>query len=73
MERTLVDTVTAQIFCSYSHKDEELRNELEKHLSGLRRQGKISFWYDRRITAGEEWKGEIDDHLENANLIPRSS
>ena len=28
----------AKVFFSYSHRDEELRDELEKHLSILRRQ-----------------------------------
>jgi len=44
----------ASLFFSYSHKDEDLRNELEIHLSGLKRQGVISTWHDRRITAGRE-------------------
>ncbi len=44
----------ARVFFSYSHKDEDLRNELETHLAMLRREGKISAWHDRRITAGSE-------------------
>ncbi|KPA11145.1 transcriptional regulator [Candidatus Magnetomorum sp. HK-1] len=58
-----------ELFYSYSHKDEKLRNELEKHLSILRRQGHISEWYDRKISAGNEWEGEIDQHLRSANII----
>jgi hypothetical protein len=57
------------IFYSYSHKDEELRDELEKHLSILKRQGVITGWHDRRIGAGKEWKGEIDTHLNTAHVI----
>ncbi|MGH9840656.1 MAG: TIR domain-containing protein [Blastocatellia bacterium] len=57
------------IFISYSHHDDELRQELDKHLSGLRRQGVISVWHDRRIVAGEEWAREIDDNLEAADII----
>ncbi len=30
-----------EVFFSYSHQDEGLRNELEKHLSLLKRQGVI--------------------------------
>ena len=41
-----------QIFFSYAHRDEALRNELAKHLDILRRQGVISTWHDRCITAG---------------------
>ncbi len=58
-----------EIFFSYSHQDEGLRNELEKHLSVLRRQGVIDIWSDHRIGPGEEISGEIDQHLESADII----
>ena len=58
-----------EVFFSYSHKDEELRNELKKHLSILKRQGVITGWHDRRIGAGKEWEGEIDAHLNTAYII----
>ena len=60
---------TIEVFYSYSHLDEELRIQLEKHLSLLRRQGAISGWHDRRIGAGTEWAGQIDDHLNDAHVI----
>ena len=58
-----------EIFCSYAHKDESLRDELEAHLSSLQREGKIKSWHDRMIKAGEDWKGKIDEHLETAHII----
>ncbi len=58
-----------RVFKSYSHVDEDLRNELDKHLSVLRRQGTISSWDDRRIGPGEEIHGEISAHLESADII----
>jgi hypothetical protein len=58
-----------EIFISYSHKDDRLRERLEAHLSLLRRQGIISAWHDRRITAGREWAGAIDEHLNSAAVI----
>ncbi len=58
-----------KLFYSYSHGDETLRDELEKHLSILKRQDVISAWHDRKISAGEEWKGEIDEHLDKAHVI----
>jgi parallel beta-helix repeat protein len=58
-----------EIFFSYSHKDEELRDELEKHLTSLKYRDLISAWHDRKIGAGEEWKGEIDEHLNSAHII----
>lgn len=56
-------------FYSYSHEDEKLRAKLETHLKILERQGLIASWHDRRIGAGEEWKGAIDTHLEEARII----
>ncbi|QDV53066.1 toll/interleukin-1 receptor domain-containing protein [Gimesia fumaroli] len=60
---------TAELFFSYSHQDESLRDELEKHLSLLKRSGTISSWHDRRISAGSEWAGQIDESLESADVI----
>lgn len=59
----------ANLFFSYSHKDEDLRNELEVHLSALKRQDVISTWHDRRITAGTELDGAIDRNLDSADVI----
>ena len=58
-----------EIFYSYAHEDEELRNQLEKHLTLLKRQGFISGWYDRLISAGTDWAREIDIHLDSAQII----
>ena len=54
---------------SYSHADENLRNELEKHLSPLKRMGRISTWHDRRITPGEVFEDQIDKHFSTADII----
>lgn len=54
---------------SYAHADEALRNELEKHLSPLKRMGRISTWHDRRIVPGEEFAGQIDQHFAQADII----
>lgn len=58
-----------EVFFSYAHEDEKLRDELAKHLKLLERQGIITAWYDREITAGTEWSGQIDEHLESAKII----
>lgn len=59
----------ATVFFSYSHRDETLRDELEVHLSMLKRQGFIETWHDRRITAGEEFDKAISKNLEEADII----
>jgi hypothetical protein len=46
-----------------------MRNALETHLVLLRRQGFIASWHDRRIIAGQDWKGQIDRHLDEADII----
>ena len=58
-----------EIFYSYARADEDLRKELEMHLSVLRRQKFITAWYDRKIEAGEEWAGKIDEHVNSAKVI----
>jgi hypothetical protein len=59
----------AKLFFSYSHKDEDLRNELETHLALLKRQGVISSWHDRRITAGGDIHKEISAELESSQIV----
>ncbi|QDT42653.1 hypothetical protein Pan241w_27400 [Gimesia alba] len=69
MSEASSNLIPKSLFYSYSHEDEELRNELEKHLSLLKHQGIIREWHDRQILGGEEWKYEIDENLENADII----
>jgi hypothetical protein len=57
------------LFFSYSHKDEHLRNELEVHLSMLKREGLIDSWHDRKIPAGDEFDKTINGKLEEAAVI----
>lgn len=63
------ETRGIEIFLSYSHRDQELRDELAKHLRMLNRQGTVAVWYDRKIAPAEHWEEEIDRHLNSANLI----
>lgn len=58
-----------EVFVSYSHVDEALRDELEAHLSPLSRSGQVSLWHDRRIIPGGDWATEIDEHIESAHVI----
>jgi len=61
--------MSKKVFISYSHKDECLKDELDEHLTALRRKSVISVWHDRKITAGDEWKEQIDSNLESADII----
>ncbi len=59
----------ASLFFSYSHKDENLRNELETHLALLKRQAIITSWHDRRITAGSDLDNSISTQIEASQVI----
>lgn len=58
-----------RIFSIYTHEDEALRGQLEKHLWLLRRARQIGQWHDREISAGEKWRDKIDENLNAADLI----
>ena len=58
-----------EVFFSYAHEDEQLRDKLAKQLKILERQGVITAWYDRDISAGTQWANQIDQHLETAKVI----
>ena len=60
---------TIGVFISYSHKDDELRDELAKHLMILHREGIIETWYDREISAGSDWEEQIKQNLQQARII----
>ncbi|MGB3309886.1 MAG: toll/interleukin-1 receptor domain-containing protein [Nodosilinea sp.] len=57
------------MFISYSHRDEDLKQELEDHLALLKRQDKICPWQDRQIEAGTEWNEQIRAALDEADII----
>ncbi|MBD8146754.1 toll/interleukin-1 receptor domain-containing protein [Pseudomonas fluorescens] len=57
------------VFFSYCHADEALRDQLEKQLSMLKRQGVIDTWHDRRIGAGQELDAAIDNHINSDEII----
>jgi hypothetical protein len=58
-----------EIFYSYSHRDEDLREELEKQLSLLKKRGLIRTWHDRKIEPGTEWDRTISNRLNSADII----
>ena len=57
------------LFFSYSHKDELLRDALEVHLSVLKRQGAIAPWHDRCLRPGSDLDDGILAQLEAADII----
>ena len=61
--------MAVRVFMSYSHKDEELRDQLEVHLTTLKRQGLVEVWNDRRLLAGDRLDWTIDKELNRADII----
>jgi len=58
-----------RLFISYSHEDEKLKNDLDKHLVMLKRSGKVEIWNDRKLIAGQEWDSEIKKEMQDADVI----
>ena len=68
------------VFESYAHRDEKLREELDKHLAALKRSDLIETWCDRTLTsrprraelaessAGDEVIMSIAGHVSRAML-----
>ncbi|MEM9590883.1 MAG: toll/interleukin-1 receptor domain-containing protein [Pseudomonadota bacterium] len=61
--------MAARVFVSYSHRDEQLRDQLEVQLSMLKRQGLIDVWHDRRLVAGDRLDWTISNELDRADIV----
>ncbi|HEX4639712.1 MAG TPA: toll/interleukin-1 receptor domain-containing protein [Chthoniobacterales bacterium] len=57
------------VFIAYSHADEQLKNELVKHLRPLEQLGLVEAWHDQKIKAGDEWDKSISKNLARANIV----
>jgi hypothetical protein len=60
---------SVKIFCSYSHKDERFRDQLETQISPLRRNGLIQLWHDGKVYPGQSWEDAIHENLLSSDLI----
>lgn len=57
------------LFYSYAHEDEPLRDELAGHLKIMERRGVIRPWHDRCLVPGQKWDNEINTQLTTADLV----
>jgi len=57
-----------KIFISYSHKDEDFKEELIIMLSGLQRRKIIDAWQDCRIDPGDEWFLSIQNAMNDSDI-----
>jgi hypothetical protein len=60
--------VGKKIFVSYSHKDHEALEQLQRFLQPLERAGLIESWADTRIKPGDDWAEEINKALNEATV-----
>ena len=59
----------AKAFISYSHRDEKALARLHTHLATLRRERKITAWYDREILAGDDIDSAIGSNLAESEVF----
>lgn len=55
-------------FISYAHEDQAICSQLRRQLSPFELSGQASFWADRRIEAGDDWRDEILGALDAAEV-----
>src|SRR3954463_2803501 len=57
-----------KVFISYSHADKEWLDRLKRHLKPLVREGHLDCWDDTHIRPGDDWKQEIQNALDTAQV-----
>ncbi len=57
-----------KVFVSYSHKDYEARDQFQRFLRPLERDGLIDAWVDTRLEGGHDWRAEIERALAESTV-----
>ena len=57
-----------KVFISYSHADKDWLERLRRHLKPLVREGRLECWDDTHIRPGDDWKQEIQNALDTAQV-----
>lgn len=60
---------TIKLFYCYNSADRTLRDTLESHLAGLRRERPIESWSDLEVPPGTEYDSLVQEHLKGADVI----
>ena len=56
-------------FCSFSHKDRALAEQLDEHFGVLRRLELVVHWFSYMIPPGDEWEPQVTEKLNSAEII----
>jgi hypothetical protein len=59
---------TPIVFFSYSHRDKALKNRLLTHLRISEKEGILELWDDQKIAGGNDWRPEIENAIERADV-----
>ena len=62
-------TEELKVFISYSHKDADLKRQLDTQLVNLQRTVPLDIWSDNMIAAGQDWNEEIFSKLRASQII----
>ncbi len=57
----------AQIFISYSHKDQKALKQLQRFTQSLERDSHIKCWADTNLQGGDDWLAEINQAMDIAS------
>ena len=63
------NTFHANLFYSYSHKDAQYRDDMEKALSLLRREKLLQDWSDLNILPGQPISKEIRKKMDETDIF----
>ena len=63
------DVFSPTLFYSYSHRDAQFKNEMEKSLSLLRSDGLLRDWSDQNIRPGQNISREVRGKMNEADIL----
>ena len=58
-----------KLFISYSHPDGVYIETFRRFMAPLCDSSRVDMWYDRNITAGDDFWARIDEHLKDRDIV----
>lgn len=68
-DKILQKRKSLRAFISYSHKDEDFKNEFVKHLHPLEKLGLIENWYDNKIQPGDHISDSVFKEMSISDIV----